>query len=193
MAITGIILGMKIALSIIRSVPMFGGGYPTVMPANQPINPAAEKSGGNLSFTFLLLVFFIGSVLWIVTNPTYATINQTAPDTQQPIQENNTPQPKTESVSAPTPYQVTYAKKVNQTPKEKPATKQFGIQLVALSDYDRAVELMEQLVNHPILILEEGGFYKVVIAPFTVEELAKTYLENHQELSEGFVRNLNML
>jgi len=120
MAITGIILGMKVALSIIRSVPMFGGGYPAVMPANQPINATAEKSGSSLGFTFLLLVFFIGCVLWIVTNPAYNTTPKAAPDTQQPKQENN--------------------------------------------------------------------IYKVIIASFTTENLAKTYQDDHPVLAEGFVR-----
>lgn len=188
MAITGIILGMKVALSIIRSVPMFGGGYPAVMPANQPINATAEKSSSSLGFTFLLLVFFIGCVLWIVTNPAYNTTPKAAPDTQQPKQENNTPQPKTESVPAPTPYQVATTRKVNQAPIEAPVTKQFGIQLAALTDYDRALELTEKLAIHPTIILEEAGLYKVIIASFTTENLAKTYQDDHPVLAEGFVR-----
>ena len=189
MAITGIILGMRIALGIIRSIPMFGGGYPTVMPA-ATTNRTDNSGGGGVTFTFLLLILFILAVLWVTTNPKYA--GDTEPITSVPTTEipqtfeSTTPQPVYSEVAKPIVVrEAATVKRVNQTPVPTPAaetTSYYAIQVGAFTEYDGAIALEDALADHAAIIIEEDGIYKVMVEAFTTVEAAKLYMTQYLSL-----------
>lgn len=200
MAITGIILGMNLALRIIRSIPMFGGGYQTVLPSNPTANRPTKDDSGGVFFTFLMLVFFILAVLWVTTNPKYTTaeeIQSKPPNVEKPQSYEEVSAPNTfhQAVKPVVVHEVEMVRRVNQTPvhDEEEVDEYCSIQMGAFSDYAKAAKLQKQLIEYTPIIIEEADLYKVIIGKFLTAEAAKLHLESYPILTEdGFVRTVTI-
>lgn len=201
LAITAGLLGMNIALKIMKSIPFFNQSYPMVHSGIHPSipTPMPNNNETGLSFNFFLLVFLVMFIYWVFNNSESSgnqndSIPQKKETPSEELEEQAQNVLKWDSMPV-SYYEDTLSKRINQAPQNEVSIVKeeifgnFYIQLTAVSTYDWAEEFSNSLVKDNIIIKEDNKF-KVLVGPFISSEFAKKQQIEDYQLQKGFVRKL---
>ena len=191
-AVIGVIVGLKIAL--------------TIMSANRPYVPASSTEieytvakNNDVVYPFLVIVALGMFTYWVVFN--YA--NRKEALTPAPLEQLEATKPE-ESVAQSKAITIAYQpnKRVNVAPikqqeakvEEVVKTVKYGIQILAVTDWNRAKQVAAILAttySYSVQIFLEEGTYKVVVmGEFNSKAEGLTFQSEQEALTDGFVRTI---
>ncbi len=193
LALTGIFLGMKIAMKIAQSVTRWNPGVPVISTSPSFASNHSEKGGGALSSSFIALFLFGLVAIGIVesqnveSSSTSDSIVDSAPSTPQ-----SEALPKANLENKVPVKMVSYeTRMVNVKPFARAFYDYYGIQVGAMMDEGKAIQLKMQLADYEVVIIEEDGLFKVVVGEFLSHQDAIDFREGHSILKSGFIRKVD--